>query len=68
MKIWVITKKTGAIYAALLVLLASLIYIGRNESLMVSNANRDLPIYNVEKAEDDKVISISFDAAWGETG
>ena len=66
MKIWVITKKTGIIYAALLVLLVSLIYIGRNESLMVSNANRDLPIYNVEKEDDDKVVSISFDAAWGE--
>ena len=65
MKIWVLTKKTGVLYAAMLVFLVLLIYAGRSESLMVSKTNRDLPIYNVEKAEDDKIISISFDAAWG---
>lgn len=65
MKIWVIRKKTGIISAAALILLLGMLWIGRNEAVSVSKAQRDLPIYCVDKAEDDKVLSISFDAAWG---
>lgn len=65
MKIFVISKKSGIIYALIIVLALSLVYIGKNESLMVATAQRDLPIYCVQKPENEKVISISFDAAWG---
>lgn len=65
MKIFVISKKTGVLYILLAVLVLSLVYIGKNDSLPVSGAQRDLPIYCVEKPADEKTISISFDAAWG---
>ncbi len=59
------SKKTGILYALLVVLLASLVYIGKNDSLMVAGGQRDLPIYCVQKPDTEKIISISFDAAWG---
>ena len=64
MKIWVISKKTGIIFAILLVTILSLVYIGQSDVVSVSKQQRDLPIYCVDKGE-EKVISISFDAAWG---
>ena len=63
-KVWIISKKTGVLYALILVLLISLVYIGKNEAISVSSTKRDLPIYCVDKPEDDKTIAISFDAAW----
>lgn len=65
MKIFVITKKTGILYLLIAVLALSLVYIGKSDVLPVSSAKRDLPIYCVQKPENEKVISISFDAAWG---
>ena len=65
MKIFVITKKTGVALAVIVALMLSLVYIGKNEILPVSGAKRELPIYCVQKAEDDKVVALSFDAAWG---
>ncbi len=65
MKIFVITKKTGILYLLIAVLALSLVYIGKSDVLPVSGAKRDLPIYCVQKPESEKVISISFDAAWG---
>ncbi len=65
MKIFVITKKTGILYLLIAVLALSLVYIGKSDVLPVSGAKRDLPIYCVQKPENEKVISISFDAAWG---
>lgn len=65
MKIFVISKKTGILYMLMIALVVSLIYIGRNETMMVAGTQRDLPIYCVQKPETEKVISISFDAAWG---
>lgn len=65
MKIFVISKKTGILYALLAVLTVSLICIGRSDALPVSAPARDLPIYCVQKPETDKKIAISFDAAWG---
>ncbi len=65
MRIFVITKKTGILYLLIAVLALSLVYIGKSDALPVSGAKRDLPIYCVQKPENEKVISISFDAAWG---
>lgn len=64
MKIWLISKKTGIICIGLLVGLLTLIALGRNSAITVAKAERDLPIYCVDKGE-EKLISISFDAAWG---
>lgn len=65
MKIFVITKRTGILCVLIAMLMVSLIYIGRHEVVSVVNQKKDLPIYCVEKAEDDKVVALSFDAAWG---
>ncbi|MBR2915992.1 MAG: polysaccharide deacetylase family protein [Clostridia bacterium] len=65
MKIWVINKKRGLTALLCCVLLIMAVVFGRAATTPASNAERDLPIYCVQKAEDDKVISISFDAAWG---
>jgi polysaccharide deacetylase family sporulation protein PdaB len=65
MKIFVITKKTGIALAVVFALVLSLVYIGKNQILPVSGSKRDLPIYCVQKSENDKVVALSFDAAWG---
>ena len=65
MKIFVITKRTGIMLALVVLLAFSLVYIGKSDVLPVSGGKRDLPIYCVQKAEDDKVVAMSFDAAWG---
>ena len=65
MKIFVLSKKTGILYALMTLSLVMLILIGRREVMTVSNIERDLPIYCVDKGENDKVIAMSFDAAWG---
>ena len=65
MKIFVITKKTGALCLVCLILFLSLVYIGKSDILPVSGAKRDLPIYCVQKPETEKVVALSFDAAWG---
>lgn len=65
MKVFVITKKTGILYMLIAMLALSLVYIGKSDVLPVSGAKRDLPIYSVQKPENEKVVSISFDAAWG---
>lgn len=64
MKIWIINKKVGIVGVLLVVLLFSFVLVGRNHAVTVSKTERDLPIYCVDKGE-EKVISISFDAAWG---
>ena len=65
MKIFVITKKTGLLCVLAMLLAVSLLYIGRNNSVTVSGTKRDLPIYCVQKPETEKVVAMSFDAAWG---
>lgn len=64
MKIWVIGKRTGLIIITLFLLILTVFSIGKNESVTVSGKQRDLPIYCVDKG-DEKVASLSFDAAWG---
>lgn len=68
MKVWFVGRKVGVfLFAALIIFFAILIMSRFSDSKAVSVANaakRDLPIYYVEKDENDKKISISFDAAW----
>ncbi len=65
MKIWVINKKRGWTVILCCALLILAVVFGRAATTPTANTERDLPIYCVQKGEDDKVISISFDAAWG---
>ena len=65
MKIFVITKKTGIALILGLAMLLSIVYIGKSDVLPVSGAKRDLPIYCVQKPENEKIVALSFDAAWG---
>ena len=65
MKIFVLSKKTGVLYTLMILSVVMLILIGRGEVMTVSNTERDLPIYCVDKGENDKVVALSFDAAWG---
>lgn len=64
MKIWIVKKRTCLVFAILFVGLIFALWFGENNAISVSNPQRDLPIYCVDKG-DEKVISISFDAAWG---
>lgn len=65
MKVWVINKRKGTIILAAIFAFCALFYFGKNAVVSVANTERDLPIYCVKKSDDEKVISISFDAAWG---
>ena len=65
MRIFVITKKTGVLCVLAVIFMLSLFYIGSRETVSVSGGKRDLPIYCVEKPEGEKVVALSFDAAWG---
>ena len=65
MKIFILSKKTGILYALMVLSLVLLVLIGRNETMTVSNTERDLPIYCVDKPETEKIVAMSFDAAWG---
>ena len=64
MKIWFITKRRGIALLALLILVITALSLARNTAITVSGKSRDLPIYCVDKG-DEKIASISFDAAWG---
>lgn len=69
MKIWFVGKRTGVILGITVILFfvfALLGYINKGtEAIGAMSSDRDLPIYCVDKTNDDKKISISFDAAWG---
>ncbi len=65
MKIWVINKKKGFAVLSLAIIMAIFAILGRNAVVPTANSERDLPIYCVEKSDEDKVVAISFDAAWG---
>ena len=64
MKIWVITKGRGVVILIAFVVAITMISLVKTESVAVSGKARDLPIYCVDKGE-EKIASISFDAAWG---
>ena len=65
MKIFVVTKKTGVALCLVLLLGLSLFFLRSTDAIPTSSAKRDLPIYCVQKSADDKVVTMSFDAAWG---
>ena len=64
MKIFVIRRKHLMLFAGALMAFAVFWVVNAPTSVATSVATRQLPIYCVDR--DDKVISISFDAAWGE--
>ena len=58
-------KYRAAVMGAVAVLCICAVALGmRAGSVATAGELRDLPIYSVKR--DDKVISISFDAAWGD--
>lgn len=66
MRIFVLSKNSIIMYAAVLLALLGIFYIGRNygEAVFTSgNGGSEIPIYSVEVP--DKKIAITFDAAWG---
>ena len=64
MKIYLIRKRHLVLFAGALLTFAVFWVVNAPASVAASVATRQLPIYCVER--DDKTISISFDAAWGE--
>ena len=56
-------RRETAVLLAICMLLSLPWFIGRNETVGAAAAARDLPIYNVKR--DDKCVSLTFDAAWG---
>ncbi len=64
MKIWVINKKTACVAIIFALILLTFAAYTKNSAVTVGSTKKDLPIYCVDKG-DEKIISISFDAAWG---
>ena len=64
MKIYLIRKRHMVLLAGVLIALAIFCAVNTPATVATSVATRQLPIYCVDR--DDKVISISFDAAWGD--
>lgn len=67
MKIFVVHKDHLVIYALILALICGLVSLNWDTAVAVfesASPKKDLPIYSVEKGE-EKICSISFDAAWG---
>lgn len=65
MKLWVITRKSCIAALTLLLVVILSVFVVKNAAISsVSGKKKDLPIYCVDKG-DEKVASISFDAAWG---
>ena len=67
MKVFVLTKKSVMLYALLICFIVCLVGFNWQKTVSVfeNNGKRDLPIYCVDKSE--KLCSLSFDAAWGDT-
>ena len=64
MKIFLIKKRYLAALAAVLSVFAITAVVNLPAAVTASVSTRQLPIYCVER--DQKVVSISFDAAWGD--
>lgn len=63
MKVLFITKKTILTVCLLFLACFSILLIPEARTVVVNATQRDLPIYNVQT--DEKVVSLTFDAAWG---
>lgn len=57
-------KRETTVLLALCVLLGLPFFISGPNAIGATAADRDLPIYNVKR--DDKCVSLTFDAAWGD--
>ena len=68
MRVFVLNKKRAVAYAALVVCAVCLLVIGSVQSTDVYSDGGDklLPIYSVDRGE-EKVVSLTFDAAWDDT-
>ena len=64
MKVFWIRKRHLMLFAGLLIAFAVFWVVNAPATVATSVATRQLPIYCVDR--DDNVISISFDAAWGD--
>ena len=64
MKTFLIRKRHPVFTAGVILALAIFWAVNSPPSVAASVATRQLPIYCVDR--DDNVISISFDAAWGD--
>ena len=64
MNIFILNKRSGIFIILICIILLSALMIGRSNSISVFGKQKELPIYCVDKGE-EKTISISFDAAWG---
>ena len=64
MKLFFIKRRFLAAAAAVAVVAAMAAVVNLPSVVMTSAATRQLPIYCVER--DQKMVSISFDAAWGD--
>lgn len=64
MKIWVLSKKSGILILTLVLMVTAAILTSRGSVISTGANQRELPIYSVDKG-DEKILSISFDAAWG---
>ncbi len=69
MKVWFVGRKTGIILGVIAAAFFALVMLGYfkggSAAISAASGDRDLPIYCVQKDENDKKLSISFDAAWG---
>lgn len=67
MKIFVLSKDTLIVYSVVIMLLLGLITFGvTNPSIITSSSGgKAIPIYSVDTP--DKKISLTFDAAWGDS-
>ncbi len=66
MKIFLIGKKSLALYLALLISAGALLFMSAKNATFVFNEesiDRLLPVYNVDRGE-EKVCALTFDAAW----
>lgn len=67
MKVWFVGRRTGIILGVIAAAFFALVMLGYfkggNAAITAASGDRDLPIYCVQKDENDKKLSISFDAA-----
>lgn len=63
MKLLLIRRKAVVVFSCLLVVLCMLYIVNHPAIVGATAASRQLPIYSVQR--DYKVVSLSFDAAWG---
>lgn len=62
-RVWVVSKPFWASMACLVVAVAMFLVVNYPAAVGASSTTRELPIYCVQR--DQKMLSISFDAAWG---